>query len=367
LKRQFKKLFKQNLSEIFSLNWPELIPALLILAPILLIFLFTHNVQFFNIALVSISLLIIQSRLRLNWALVTGHYALILITFSILYFSFPTLFLFVPLVSLLGFFTIYLSRYGEDFRTLGNYIFIPAVYLSCELRSAILNNFSQVDSHNFFNLNFLFFNYFHFIFLTLISYFSILIICFLNSKIKKNFQKLKLKFLKKINPLNNSANQHWLSPAFAIFIVTGIASTLVLIWHTPKAEWMIWSAASVITLDLKSAKEKLFQRSLGVFIGIPLGFLVSYFLLPKLDLIYTLASLGIVLSLVAFKNYILAFGSRCFLLVIATYISTSNLSIALDRIENVLFGGVLGLVCLYLCEKVRKINAKFNKKFNKIT
>ena len=307
-----------------EISWKELVPALLALLPILLGFWVSGNLQLFDVGLISIALLIARDRLHLGFYWISLHYVAILVGFSILYFSFPYFGLFVPLVGFMAFASVYFIRHGAQLRTLGNYTFIPALYLSCELRSGLSPLPHPMTIC------------WHFMVLSLIAYLSVIA---LTAAVGRLFHE-------KMNP--GIAHKEWLPAALSIFFSTGIAAAWVLFFHIQKGEWMIWSAASVITLDLQSAKVKLGQRSFGIFLGVPLGLAIAYFL-PKTPLMYAIAMTGVMLSLLAFKRYTLAFMVRCTLIAVAAYVATAAAGIALDRILNVLFGGVIGLICFYVC------------------
>src|SRR5262249_4905879 len=133
---------------------------------------------------------------------------------------------------------------------------------------------------------------------------------------------------------------NWLKEAIAIFLGVSISSFLVVFLGIRHGEWAIWSTAAVITVDLVSAKRKAQDRFYGLVFGIPLGFFVAQFL-PKNTLVYALSVLGVMLTLIAFKNYRIAFGARCFFITLASFIATSTTQIALERIENVIMGGII--------------------------
>ncbi len=311
-----KKLMK------VMINWKELTPALLAMIPILIGFLITHNLMLFNVGLISIALLIGRDQLQLRLTWISLHYLAILLGFSILFFSFPYFALFVPLVALMAFSTVYCIRHGSKLRTLGNYTFIPALYLSCEVHYRLLPSVQPLKIYT------------HFIVLSLIAYVSVILLTIFSGRL----------FHEKIN--RGETHQAWLPAALSIFFATAIAASWVLFFHIQKGEWMIWSAASVITLDLQSAKIKLQQRGFGILVGIPLGLAIAYFL-PKTPLMYSLAMIGVMLSLLAFQSYKTAFTVRCTLIAAAAYLATASSKIALERIENVLLGGLIGLVCLH--------------------
>jgi hypothetical protein len=78
---------------------------------------------------------------------------------------------------------------------------------------------------------------------------------------------------------------------------------------------VIWSAASVVTGDAASGHRKMVDRMTGAIVGVPIG-VVAGLLVPKDLLAFSSIATGIasilaVLSLVALRQYVVAFGLRC--------------------------------------------------------
>ncbi len=332
-----KEMLKILNKEVY---WKVLAKALLALLPIAVSYLWTRNAMFWNIGLVTISLGIGAERLKLGVVAISLHFLLIAICFTILFFAFLSPYIFVLTCAGMAFATIYFTRHGAQIRTLGNYTFIPAVYLTCELHEQIAPAATIAT-------------YKQFIVLMPLAWVITVMI----------YGSLRMLKRRPSDPSKKWGEPEtlWLAPAIAIFLGVTVAASFVIFLHLSRGEWVIWSVASVITLEFASTRKKFNDRMFGAFIGVPLGILAAQFV-PKVELIYSIAALGIMLTLVAFKRYRLAFGCRCFLVVFAAYIASATPTIAIERIANVFLGGTIGLIAVYVTGLIlTKVSLKQNR------
>ena len=111
---------------------------------------------------------------------------------------------------------------------------------------------------------------------------------------------------------------------------------------------MIWGVASVITGNVETSPKKFYDRLRGVLIGVPAGIFFGKYFLPytTFDLIFV--TLSLLLTLVAFRRYVIAYTFRCFFVATGVMLVTHSSSIAFERISNVLAGGLIGLIALFL-------------------
>src|SRR5262249_27029903 len=115
----------------------ELLRALAVIGPLVIVYFFSREPAMLSLGLIAISLLIPALKLQLAPRSVALHYLAILVTFSALFLAAPMKPLFVSLTALAAFLAVAVTRYGDALRTLGNWVFIPAVYLACELRDGV--------------------------------------------------------------------------------------------------------------------------------------------------------------------------------------------------------------------------------------
>jgi hypothetical protein len=300
-----------------EIYWREVARALLVMGPIFICFLFFHELPFLPIGLITMSLFITASTLKLGLLGVTLHYCLILLSFTLFVVLILSPPLFICLCALFAFLGVYITQYGVKLRTLITFTFIPALYLACELHE---------DYHG------------HELLLQSLDIMQLSPLAWLGMVLVNN----KTATIDRGEPLTE-----WQQPAFAIFMGVFISSSLVMFDYLPPGQWVIWSSASVIMTDIATSKKKLHDRIVGAAIGVPIGLALVH-ILPKTGLTYYLAILGVMVSLVSFKRYILSFMSRSCFVAIATSVIHSSDSIALMRIENVFLGGLIGIFSLYL-------------------
>jgi hypothetical protein len=340
----------------YGIYWDVVARALLSLVPLFLLFIAWDNTLLLKVCLINISLFIACERLNLNIISVSLHYIFILSLFSILFFSFAQSYLFIILCALMAAGTIYCTQHGNKLRTWANYCFIPAVYLACEMHETVRNQQMLLSQ------------YFNFIKLTPIALLSIIILFSFSAK--KTFWSLSHKIF--TTPIFTNAfwqeliktaeigkpETQWRQGAITIFVGVFLAATLVITKDISRGEWVIWSAASVITGDLISSRQKFQHRLIGAFFGIALGFFATQFY-PATETFYSLATIGIMLTLVAFKSYPQGFAARCFFITLAAFAASQAPEIAVERVENVIAGGAIGLLSCYLIQLLITIKDRY--------
>lgn len=314
--------------------WPEIGLATLSLIPIFVTAWLCKNVLFLKVGLITMSLFIAASRLKYNFATITLHYCLILLGFSLLYFSLHYMApLFVLLCALMALWCIWLTRFGEKLRTFGNFTFIPSVYLACEMYYVLPQQDWLVI-------------YWQFMAITPLAWLTMAVLYYFSHKVLDPNCYGQCKFNLLAFPDKGTPLKDWLASGIAIFLSVLFSASLAIVLHIDSPEWLIWSTASVITTELVLSRVKFAHRFLGAIIGISMGLCLSRFL-PQTELIYSLAVLGVMLTLTSFKNYLISFTSRCFFITLAAYAISTSEHIALVRVQNVFLGGIIGLVFLY--------------------
>ncbi|MCP3388123.1 FUSC family protein [Bradyrhizobium sp. CCGB12] len=306
----------------------ELVRALIVVGPFVVAYFASRETALLNLGLIAVSLLIPALRLHLAPKVVAWHYLAILITFAALFLASPIKPLFVVLTALAGFLAVAATRYGEHFRTLGNWVFIPAVYLACEVREGV----SAAEALR------------HAGMILLSSPIALVLVCAIQ------IYDLRRRGGGAAASLGLPAAE-WFLPAIATTMAVFAAAALVEILDLAQGQWVMWSAASVIVGDLSASTGKLKQRAIGAFVGVPLGFLAGI-ALPQSRVGYAFAVLAATLTLISFSRYIVGFGLRCFFIALAASFAGGASGIAEERITNVLIGGTFGLVAVALTETV---------------
>jgi hypothetical protein len=317
-----------------EINSSELLWALAVIGPLVIAYSFLREPAVLNLGLIAISLLIPALKLGLAPRTVVLHYLAILVTFGALFLAAPIKPLFVSLTALAAFLAVAVTRYGDALRTLGNWVFIPAVYLACEVREGA--GASEALRHAGI--------------IVAASPIALVLVCCVQMVDGRHRDDA-------VPPHYGSASAEWLLPAAATALAVFAAAALVEVLNLAQGQWVIWSAASVVVGDLTAVTGKLKLRAIGALIGAPLGLLLGVEL-PQSRVGYSFAVLGATLTLIVFSRYAVGFGARCFFIALAASFAGGASGIAEERVANVVIGGVFGLVAVALMELVwRRVGA----------
>ncbi|MBR0686285.1 FUSC family protein [Bradyrhizobium manausense] len=305
----------------------ELLRALTVVGPFVAAYFVSREPALLNLGLIAVSLLIPALRLHSPPKVAAWHYLAILIAFAALFLAAPVKPLFVVLTALTGFLTVAATRHGEDFRTLGNWVFIPAVYLACEVHEGM--SASEALRHAGIVI--------------VASPVALALVCGIQIYDQRRRTKAATSF--------GLPTTKWLLPATATAIAVFAAAALVEILNLAQGQWVMWSAASVVVGDLSASTDKLKQRAIGALAGVPSGFLAGL-ALPQNRVGYALAVLAATLTLISFSRYVVGFGLRCFFIALAASFAGGASGIAEERIGNVIIGGAFGLIAVALTDIV---------------
>ncbi|CAM5762620.1 FUSC family protein [Labrys miyagiensis] len=308
----------------------DLLKALIVVGPLVVAYFLSREPALLNLGLIAISLLIPALKLRLPPKAVAFHFLAILLTFALLFLAAPEKVLFVLLTALAGFAAVAVTRYGEALRTLGNWVFIPAVYLACEVREGMAPGEAMHHAGV----------------IAATSPVALALVCAV--QIRDGRRRTQA-----TRPDYGPLSADWLLSACATAMAVFAAAALVEIFDLSQGQWVIWSAASVVVGDLSASTDKLKLRAIGALAGVPLGLLVG-FAMPESRIGYSLAVLGATLTLIAFSRYVVGFGLRCFFIALAASFVGGASGIAQERVTNVLIGGAFGLIAVALVEIGRR-------------
>ncbi|GLS20051.1 FUSC family protein [Labrys miyagiensis] len=325
-----KAPFVTKLYDVFAreVKVGDLLRALAVIGPLAAAYFLSGDPAVLSLGLIAISLLIPALKLQLTAKMVVFQFLAILVTFVALFLAAPVKPLFVLLTALTAFLAVGVTRYGEALRTLGNWVFIPGVYLACEVREQV--SIAEAVRHASVIVAF--------------SPIALALICAV--QIHDRWSKPAA-----LPPNYGPASSDWPLPASATAIAVLAAAALVEILNLAQGQWVIWSAASVVVGDITASTGKLKLRAIGAIVGVPLGLLVGL-ALPASRVGYSFAVLATTLTLIAFSRYVVGFGSRCFFIALAAAFAGGASGIAEERVANVLIGGVFGLIAVVLTEIV---------------
>ena len=111
----------------------------------------------------------------------------------------------------------------------------------------------------------------------------------------------------------------WFEGIVAAALAVGVAASLVEWQGIHYAQWLVWSAASVVTGDVAAARAKWKDRMIGAIVGVPAGMLVGIFM-PHAPVFFDVLTAAIVLTLVAFNRYVVAFGTGSMVMFSVFYV-----------------------------------------------
>ncbi|MFG1184483.1 FUSC family protein [Xanthobacter aminoxidans] len=312
-----------------ELHLGAIVRALVVIGPLVIAYLLSGEPALVNLCLLTVSLLIPALKLRLSPAAVIVQYLVIVATFALLFLAAPIPPLFVVLSAVTGFMAAAVTRFGTLMRTLGNWVFIPAVYLALDIREGALGEAALWQAGVLLGL----------------SPVGLALVCAVQAL---DGRRRTLERSEIFGPPSGD----WLVPAVATAAAVFAAALLVEMFDIREGQWLIWSAASVVVGDLSASTGKLKLRAMGALVGAPLGLLIGL-VLPVSDVGYSFCVLGAMLTLIAFSRYVIGFGARCFFIALAAAFAGTGSGIATERVENVLIGGAFGLVAVALAEIAR--------------
>ncbi|MCF6767159.1 FUSC family protein [Thiotrichales bacterium 19S11-10] len=200
----------------------------------------------------------------------------------------------------------------DQLKTLSSWVFIGILYGSYELQT--------------FSLTISTFQYLLIIFTSLLT--TILFVQLTKVDFSNYQFKVRLDYREII---------HYLKYTFYLLI----ALVIFIVLPMKEPQWYFWSGLSVLSLNIGNAVNKIKLRAISGAVGIFLGMFVIHFLSESLFLMI-ISYIGIVLSLMAFKQYIYNFSIRCFFIVL--FAGSQAMSVAQIRIIDVIIGGLIGLV-----------------------
>ncbi len=228
--------------------------------------------------------------------------------------------------------SVLVTTRGSALRTLGNFTFIPALYLACESAEGVTRQALAIRSIEI--LPFL-----------LIAALPILLVSSFEHLRSRESGMPHLAHLAKWTRLSSHGerNAH-IGLMFTVALAVACAAALVEWRHVDHGQWVIWSAASVVTGNAASARQKFRHRLTGAVIGASLGVVIGL-LIPHALPIRMLTVFAAMLTLVCIRPYTLAFGTRCACAAMALVLAGQPWIFGGERLLNVAVGSAIGLLC----------------------
>ncbi|MET4604422.1 hypothetical protein ABIB90_003914 [Bradyrhizobium sp. JR4.1] len=299
----------------------ELVRALIVVGPMVAAYFVARETALLNLGLVAVSLLIPALRLHLPPKVIVWHYIAILLTFAALFLAAPIKPLFAVLTALAGFLAVAVTRHGEHFRTLGNWVFIPAVYLACEVREGVSASEALAPCRHDHRV--------------------------LSDRAGSGLRHPDLRpaTVRRCRDLVRSARGRVVCARGGnrpCSVRCGGAG------RDPRSR--AGPMGDVVGRKRRGRRSRRFDRQAETAGDRRRRRRAARFPRPQSRVGYALAVLAATLTLIAFSRYIVGFGLRCFFIALAASFAGSASGIAEERIVNVLIGGRFGLLAVALTE-----------------
>lgn len=337
----------QSLSRLIKqeIKFPALAGAALVLAPLILAAAITGQPIWLRAGLIAISTFIGMERAGLAPLGVLLHGLAIITGFMALLCALILPALFVLGCAILAAGSILLTAKGEKLRSLGNFTFIPALYLACETSE---NTAPQLAIRH----GIAFLPFAALALLPGLAYSTVLHFR------RRDRTQSALRHLRRLSRhIDLGEKKPWLESAIVVALAVMAAASLVEWRHFANGQWVIWSAASVVTGNYASTGVKLLKRGTGALIGVPLGILFGR-LLPHDLFAYDLTVLAATLTLVAFNRYIAGFTARCMFIAMAFIAAGETVSVAAERVVNVIIGGLIGYAFVFAIHALEQMRTE---------
>ncbi|KJG04255.1 hypothetical protein UB33_20065 [Photobacterium angustum] len=315
---------------------PTLVCMTVAIFPCFIVACITGDHRYLQLGLVSGALFCVQNSLGLSGLLETClHWLAIILGFTVLYWVQSSPLLFALFSALLGAICASFSYWDKNLKSLGNWILIPALYLSCEL-------YDRVNPHAF---TLAYIKLLEQLPVTLIGPILVLV-CLNMAKIPKD---RTYALIGRDHPYIVKKQPAVIYSVLSIFFAIFMTAVFVKYFAIKQGQWVIWSSVSVITGELSSMHKKFKHRGRGAVLGLSLGGGVVYLssFIGSVTLLNSFAAFLIPLTLVI-KPYPVAFTLRCMLIAIAAGSMIHTESIAMVRMFDVVLGGVIGVISVYV-------------------
>lgn len=306
--------------------------AMFALIPTLVLALISGRPEWLTAAIVPVAMLIALDHSQLAPLGVVAHLMAISAGFVILMASIAHPPLFVVATVLLGMGSVLVTAGGNALRSLGNFTFIPSLYLASYSAEGVERHALIARSVEL--LPFL-----------LITALPILLLASVEHFRSREAGRPTLAHFVKWTRLSpNSERNAYIEHMVTVALAVGCAVALVEWRHVDHGQWMIWSAASVVTGNAVSARQKFRNRLTGAIVGVSFGVAIGV-LLPHALLVRGLIVFAAMLTLVCIRPYTLAFGVRCACAAMAFVVAGQPWIFGGERLLNVATGSAIGLLC----------------------
>jgi hypothetical protein len=240
--------------------------AMFALIPTLVLALISGRPEWLTAAIVPVAMLIALDHSQLAPLGVVAHAMTISAGFVVLTASIAHPPLFVVATVLLGMGSVLVTASGNALHSLGNFTFIPSLYLASYSAEGVERHGLIARSVEL--LSFL-----------LITSLPILLLASVEHFRSRETGRPTLAHFAKWTRLSpNSERKAYIEQMVTVALAVGCAAALVEWRHVEHGQWMMWSAASVVTGNAVSARQKFRNRLTGAIIGVSFGVTIGLLL-----------------------------------------------------------------------------------------
>ncbi len=305
--------------------------AIIILTPIVAALVISGDPRWLQASLATISAFIAVDRSGMAPVGLVIYGVAVIIGYMILVASLAHPPLFVVCVACMASASVLVTSKGAELRSLGNFAFIPVLYFACETaeHAGIQTPLKAAVA-----------------FLPFLAYATIPAVVL--SAVKHHHARRTdvsyfrhyMRMLSRAEPVGYLP--YW-EAVVSIAMAVTLAAMIVTRFDIQNGQCVIWSAASVVTGDVATARAKFRDRLVGASTGVPVGIVLGL-LLPHDRWVVDLTVLAAVLTLVAFQRYVVAFAARSACAALAFVIVGQSSVMAGERLVNVAIGCVIGIL-----------------------
>jgi hypothetical protein len=309
----------------------SLTKAVVALSPLMLAALASGQSIWLQVSLVTISVFIGAERARLAPLGVLMHGFAVAVGFLALVAAFEDPLLFVAGSVVLGAVSVLVTAQGSELRWVGTFTIIPVLYLAFEAADGVAPNALLGRGLHLFP------------YLLAAMVPVLLLAAFDHHRIRTPAVPRFRHFAKILSRTEAPPTVPYWEATIAAALGVLVTASLVEWFHIDHGQLVIWSAVSVVTGDVASARLKLRDRVVGAITGVPAGIAVGW-LLPHDKIVYAAVALAALLTFVAFRRYVISFAARCACIAVAFMVVGESTISAGERIANVTLGGVIGIL-----------------------
>ncbi|VVE75710.1 FUSC family protein [Pandoraea sputorum] len=324
-------------------NWPSLSRAFVATLPSIALLVLTGDHRWLaTAAFVSICAAIVEERLALTLQGVLLHGAAIMLGFTIFVAVASRSGLFVALCACMAGASVCLTARGKHLRSLGNFTFLPSLYLANEaLEHAAAQGLAVHPVSEAF-----------YIAAGLMPVAALALGRQLASRpTPASSPRRQLALIRLSRTSDYGERRSVIGTCLTIVCSVALAAILVKWRSFGHGQWVIWSSASVVTGKIETARTKMHARTVGAAVGVPIGVLVGL-ALPRSAMVCDASLIAGLFTLVAFRRYIIGFGMRCAFIAVALTAGGNSTLASGERILDVLLGGMIGWTCVLVARSI---------------